>query len=89
MSTNIKVNNGLSKVVIGGEPINIRSIDIRINLLEATISMLFTALSASHPNIKDVVIDALKNTKSLDNPDLYQKELDSFIKTIEAFKLSS
>ncbi|MFQ0991300.1 hypothetical protein [Gilliamella apicola] len=89
MSTNIKVNNGLSKVVIGGEPINIKSIDIRINLLEATISMLFTALSASHPNIKDVVIDALKNTKSLDNPDLYQKELDSFIKTIEAFKLSS
>ena len=45
MSTNIKVNNGLSKVVIGGEPINIKSIDIRINLLEATISMLFTALS--------------------------------------------
>lgn len=89
MSTNIKVNNGLSKVVIGGEPINIKSIDIRINLLEATISMLFTALSASHSNIKDVVIDALKNTKSLDNPDLYQKELDSFIKTIEAFKLSS
>jgi len=89
MSTNIKVNNGLSKVVIGGEPINIKSIDIRINLLEAAISMLFTALSASHPNIKDVVIDALKNTKSLDNPDLYQKELDSFIKTIEAFKLSS
>ena len=89
MSTNIKVNNGVSKVVIGREPINTTSIDIRINLLEATISMLFTALSASHPNIKDVVIDALKNTKSLDNPDLYQKELDSFIKTIEAFKLSS